>query len=82
MVTCDHITLFVYAQAAVCIPIIGKTHIQLLIHHQTLQLFNMGRAYTIIDIQSVRLCTKQVGFCAQCFKYCSCNIPCRTVGTV
>ena len=42
MVSGDNIALFVHAQAAVSIAVVGKADIQSVIHHETLQNLDMG----------------------------------------
>ena len=57
----DHIALLVHGKAAVCIPVIGKAHIQTIVTDKILQLLNMRGADIPVDVESVRPVTDQIG---------------------
>ena len=82
MVTGDHIALFIHAEAAVCIAIIGKAHIQTLFHHELLQALDVGGACVQVDVQAVGLVVDDIGVCAQRIEHALGNVPAGTVGTV
>ena len=82
MVTGDHIALFIHAEAAVCIAVIGKTHVQTLFHHKLLQALDVGGACVQVDIQAVGLVVDDIGVCAQRIEHALGNVPAGTVGAV
>ena len=82
VVTGDHIALFIHAEAAVCIAVIGKAHVQTLFHHKLLQTLDVGGACVQVDVQAVGLVVDDIGVCAQCIEHTLGNVPAGTVGTV
>ena len=82
MVTGDHIALFVHAEAAVCIAVIGKAHIQTLFHHKLLQALDVGGACVQVDVQAVGLVIDDIGVCTQRIEHALGNVPAGTVGAV
>ena len=82
MVTSDDITLFIHAQATVCIAIERKADIQTVLYHELLQALDMGRTSIIVDVQTVRLVVDNVGVSTQSVKHTLSDIPACTVGAV
>ena len=82
MVARDHIALFVHAQAAVSIAVIGKADVQPFFHHKLLQPLNMGRACVVVDVQAVGLIVDHIGVGAQGIKHALGNVPAAAVGAV
>ena len=82
MVTRDHITLFIHAEAAVRVAVIRKPDIESLFHHKSLQSFDVGRTCIAVDIRSIRLRIDHVSLCTERIKNSLCNIPGASVRTV
>ena len=82
MIAGDHIALFIHAQAAVSIAIVGKTHIEMILDHELLQALNVGRTGVQVDIQAVGLCVDDVGVSPQGIEHTLGNVPGAAVGTV
>ena len=82
VVTCDHIALLIHTKTTVRITIIGKTHVQSILHHIFLQSLNMGRSGIVVDVGAIRLGVDHVGFGAESIKNSLGNVPGASVGTV
>ena len=82
MVACDDITLFIYAQAAICIAVVGKAHVQPLFHHKLLQALNVSGTRIVIDIQTIGLVIDHISVRAQRIEHALGDVPRATVGTV
>ena len=78
----DDIALFVHAQAAVGVAVVGEAHVQALLHHQFLQTLNVGGAGVEVDIQAVGLCVDDSGVGAQGVKHGLGDVPAGAVGAV
>ena len=78
----DDIALLIHAQAAVCIAIVSKAHVQAIVHHEFLQNFDMGGAGIGIDVIAVGVIVDHVGLGTQGIKYILGNIPGGAVGAV
>ena len=82
MVAGNDLALLVHSQTPVSITVIGKAHIQAVLHHKLLQHLNMGRACPLVDIQAIGLGIDHIGLGAQSIKNTLGNIPGSTVGAV
>ena len=78
----DDVPLFVHAQAPVSVPVIGKAHIQAVVHHELLQHLDMGGAGVLVDVEAIRLCVDDVGFGAQGIEHGFGDVPGAAVGAV
>ena len=82
MVARDDITLFIHAQAAIRIAIVGKTNIQALLNNKLLESLNVSRTSIQVDIQTVGLIVDNIGICTEGIKDRFCNVPAGTIGTI
>jgi len=82
VVTSDDITLFIHAQATVCIAIERKADIQTVLYHELLQPLNMSRASVVVDVQAVRLVVDDIGIRTQSVKHTLSDIPAGAVGAI
>ena len=78
----DDIALFIHAQAAISIAVIGKANIQPLLNYELLQTLDMGGTCIVVDIQSVGLCIDDVGVSTQRIEHRLSDVPGTTVGAV
>ena len=82
LVAVHQISLAVYSQAAVCVPVVGKAHVQAVLHHVLLQSLDMSGSAVGVDIYAVRIVVDHMGFCAQSVKHVLGNGGSASVGTV
>ena len=54
LVAIDHAAALVHGQAAVGIAVIGKAHVQALLHHVALQTLHMRGAAVDVDVKTIR----------------------------
>ena len=78
----DDVALFVHAQAAVGVAVVGKAHVQPVLYHVALQNLNVGRTRVLVDVVAVGGGIDDVGLGAQGVKNAFCNVPGGTVGAV
>ena len=78
----DDVALFIHAQAAVSIAIVGKAHVQMVLDHELLQALDVGGARIVVDIGAVGLVVDNVGICAEGIEHRLCNVPACTVSAV
>ena len=74
--------MFIYTEAAVGIPIEGKSHIQAVFHDMLLQGLNMGGTAALIDINAIGIVMYHICPRPQCVKDVLGNHPCAAVGAV
>ena len=53
-VSIDHISIFIYCQAAVCVSVISESYIQSFFFYKCLQSLDMGGSAVTVDVGSVR----------------------------
>ena len=82
MVTGDDIALFIHAEAAVGIAVIGKADVKVILDNELLQPLNVGGAGVEVDVQAVGLIVDDIGVGAQCVKDALGNVPAGAVGAV
>ena len=82
LVAVDHAAALVHGQAAVGIAIVGKAHIQALLHHVALQALNMRRAAVDIDVKAVGRGIDHAHIGAQCVEHRLGHRGCRAVGAI
>ena len=75
MVTGDDIALFIHAEAAVGIAVIGKADVKVILDNELLQPLNVGGAGVEVDVQAVGLIVDDIGVGAQCVKDALGNVP-------
>ena len=78
----DHVAFLIYAKAAVCVAVVGKTNVHPVVYHVFLQSLNMGRTGIVVDVGAIRLGVDHVGFGAESIKNSLGNVPGASVGTV
>ena len=54
LVAIDHAAALVHGQAAVGIAVVGKAHVQALLHHVALQTLHMRGAAVDVDVKTIR----------------------------
>ena len=64
-VTVDDVALLVHRQAAVGVAVKGKAHVQVVLHHELLQAFQVSRAAISIDVGAVWIVVHHMGLRAQ-----------------
>ena len=74
--------MFIDTEAAVGIPIEGKSHIQAVFHDMLLQGLNMGGTAALIDINAIGIVMYHICPRPQCVKDVLGNHPCAAVGAV
>ena len=82
VVACDDISLFINAETAVSVSVIGKARVQSLFHNELLEVLDMCGACVVVDICARGLCIYNIGLGAESVEYRLCNVPCRTVSAV
>ena len=78
----DDIALFIHAQAAISIAVIGKANIQPLLNYELLQTLDMGGASIVVDVQAIGLVVDDISICTQSIEHRLCNVPACTVSAV
>ena len=68
--------------AAVCIPIVGKTDIQAVFLHKFLKRMDMGASAVCIDVRTIRMVVDDICFCTECVKHTLCNRAGAAIGAV
>ena len=79
MVSGHDIALLINTQAAVRVTVIGKTDVQPIIDHKFLQMFDVGRAAVLVDVQAVRFRVDDISLGADRVKNTLGDLPCGAV---
>ena len=82
MVAGDDVALFIHAEAAVGVAVVGKADVEVVLDDELLQTLNVGGAGVQVDVQAVGLVVDDVGVCTESIKNALGNVPAGTVGAV
>ena len=78
----EHVALLVHHQAAVGVAVVGEAHVQVVVQHELLERFDVGRAHAFVDVRAVGLRAHHEGACAQRLEHSLGDHPGRAVGAV
>ena len=78
----DDVALFIHAEAAVGVAVVGKADVEVVLYNELLQTLNVGGAGVQVDVQAVGLVVDDVGVCTESIKNALGNVPAGTVGAV
>lgn len=78
----DDVALFIHAEAAVGVAVVGKADVEVVLDDELLQTLNVGGAGVQVDVQAVGLVVDDVGVCTESIKNALGNVPAGTVGAV
>ena len=78
----DDIALFIDAQAAVRIAVVGEADVQPVVHNELLQSLNVRRTGVPVDVEAVRLGVDDIGLGAQRVEHRLCDVPRAAVRAV
>ena len=81
-VAVDHVAALVHRQTAIGVTVIGKAHVQAVLHHEVLQALDVGGAAVHVDVEAVGGVVDDVRLGAQGVKDRTGHRACRAIGAV